>query len=53
MSTLMDKTSNKTDWILFIVSTIVFIASLVLFPEWCWVPLPFVLTYLVKAMDVM
>ncbi|MFK7933162.1 MAG: hypothetical protein AB8G22_06605 [Saprospiraceae bacterium] len=53
MSTLMDKTSNKTDWMIFFGSTAVLVASLLFFPEWCWVPLPFVLTYLVKAFKVM
>lgn len=51
---IMETNTNKshtTDWIIFLVSLTVMIALLVIWPEWFWVILPFVLTYFVKAMD--
>lgn len=41
------------DWVLFLVSTIIMIAMLVWLPQWFWLALPFSLTYLVKAMNLM
>lgn len=40
------------DWILFLVSTVAIIALLMKASEWFWVALPFVLTYLVRALRV-
>lgn len=37
------------DWMLFGVSTIICILLLIYASEWFWLALPFVLTYLVKA----
>lgn len=45
--------STLMDWVFFLVSTVVTVALLVTAPEWFWVPLPFVLTYLVRAMRAM
>ncbi|MBR9920441.1 MAG: hypothetical protein GYB31_06340 [Bacteroidetes bacterium] len=41
--------SSMLDWIIFLVSTIVFVALCFVAPQWCWVAIPFVGTYLVKA----
>jgi len=48
-----NKKSNTTDWILFIVWTIIFLALLIYVPQWFWVVIPFPLTYLVKALNAM
>lgn len=50
----MASKSNSTGkyWLYFIISLIAMIALLIFRPEWFWVALPFVLTYLVYAMDV-
>ena len=45
-------TSKGKYWMLFIISLVVMIALLIFIHEWSWVALPFVLTYLVYAMDV-
>ncbi len=42
--------STKTDWLIFLASTAVTVAMLIYTPAWFWVPLPFVLTYLTKAL---
>lgn len=39
-------------WILFLVSTLIMIAMLIWMNEWFWLALPFSLTYLVKALNV-
>lgn len=39
-------------WGLFVVSTLIMIAMLIWMNEWFWLALPFSLTYLVKALDV-
>ncbi|MBK7094843.1 MAG: hypothetical protein IPH57_07310 [Saprospiraceae bacterium] len=39
-------------WIGFIVSTAIMVWLLVYHPEWFWAMLPFVGTFLVKALDV-
>jgi len=52
----MNTTENKShasDWMIFAVSLVVMIALLIFIPEWFWLALPFVLTYLVKALDLM
>ena len=46
------KVNRKTMWLLFLVSTIATVGLLIFNPTWFWVPLPFMLTYLVYAMDV-
>lgn len=53
MTTESATKSAGLDWIIFFVSLIVTIALLIFYPQWFWVPLPFVLTYLVKALDMM
>ncbi len=40
-------------WLYFLVSTVILIAMLIFMNEWFWLALPFSLTYLVKALDVM
>ena len=47
------KTGLRSDWIIFGVSLLLMIILLVVATPWFWVPLPFVLTYLVKALGVM
>ncbi len=39
-------------WILFLVSLVVLVLFLMFASNWFWAILPFVLTFLVKAMDV-
>ncbi len=43
-------TSMLTDWLIFLVSLVVMILLLMYMNEWFWVALPFVLTYLAKAL---
>lgn len=38
-------------WILTLVFLVLTVALLIFKSEWFWVPLPFLLTYLVKALD--
>ena len=45
--------SNRMDWMLFLVSTVIMILMLIFINEWFWLALPFSLTYLVKALRVM
>jgi hypothetical protein len=42
---------TRSYWIYTAVSTVIMVALLVFAPQWFWVPLPFVLTSLVKAFD--
>ena len=51
----METTTSKRskDWLLFLVFAVIFLAMIVYVDEWFWVPMPFMLTYLVKALDVM
>ena len=53
MSTQENTSSSKTDWLLFVISTIVMFAMLVFMNEWFWLAMPFSLTYLVKALRMM
>jgi hypothetical protein len=46
------KKSSLTDWALFLISTAVMAYMLMYVSEWFWVALPFVLTYLVRALKV-
>ncbi|MCB9340569.1 MAG: hypothetical protein H6577_20790 [Lewinellaceae bacterium] len=48
-----EKSSNTINWILFVVFTVIVVAMLFLTPQWFWLLLPFPLTFLVKALDVM
>lgn len=48
-----DTTSTRTDWMLFLISTVVMIAMLIWVNEWFWLAMPFSLTYLVKALRMM
>jgi len=45
------KGSRAMDWILFLISAIAFFVMLMYWSEWFWVTLPFMLTFLVKAMN--
>jgi len=47
------KKSRSMDWIIFLVSTVIMIFMLMYMDEWFWLALPFSLTYLVKALDMM
>ena len=47
------KSSKSMDWILFLLSLIVTILLLIFVTEWFWVSLPFLINYLVKALDSM
>ncbi|MDG1434020.1 MAG: hypothetical protein P8Q41_08415 [Saprospiraceae bacterium] len=48
-----ETSSSKTDWLLFLISTVVMIVMLVWVNEWFWLAMPFSLTYLVKALKMM
>jgi len=48
----MSKTATSMYWIYFLVSTVVLIAMLIWVNEWFWLALPFSLTFLVKALDI-
>lgn len=45
--------NTRRYWLFFLVSLVVMIALLIFANEWFWVALPFVLTYLVLALDKM
>jgi len=45
--------STRLDWMLFLVSLVACIAFLMIKPEWFWVTLPFLFTYLVRALNMM
>ncbi|NJL76898.1 MAG: hypothetical protein HC892_19625 [Saprospiraceae bacterium] len=45
------KRSSLTYWLLFLVSLATLILMLIYVPAWFWIPLPFVLTSFVKALD--
>ncbi|MCC6815151.1 MAG: hypothetical protein IT267_01925 [Saprospiraceae bacterium] len=42
--------STRQDWLIFAGSAMVTVFLLWKYPAWFWVPLPFVLTYLTKAL---
>ena len=44
--------NKKAMWGIFAISFVVMVALLVVAPQWFWVPLPFVLTFLVYALDI-
>lgn len=48
-----DTSSTKLDWIIFLVSLVACIGFLMIKPEWFWVTLPFLFTYLVRALKMM
>jgi len=48
---MAEATSTKTYWLYFILSLAATAAFLIFLPEWCWVPLPFLFTALVKGFD--
>ena len=50
---IMSDVATGKYWLYFLVSTVVMIAMLIWMNEWFWLALPFSLTYLVKALDVM
>lgn len=45
------KSSRALDALLFLVTLVIMILMLMYTPAFFWVPLPFVLTYLVRAFD--
>ncbi|MEN0003435.1 MAG: hypothetical protein AAF798_04805 [Bacteroidota bacterium] len=51
MATLDNNDAAPMDWIFFLVSLVITIALLIFLPAWFWVTLPFVLTYLAKALN--
>lgn len=50
--TSQTNSSSLTDWLIFLVSLVAMILMLMYMNEWFWVALPFVLTYLAKALKV-
>lgn len=50
--TIKANSSTTTDWLIFLVSLVVIIFMLMYVNEWFWVALPFVLTYLARALKV-
>lgn len=51
----METSSKSTPltWLMALVFTVITVAMLYFVPQWFWVPLPFMLTYLVQAFDAM
>jgi len=49
--TAESKTSNRMDWLIFFLSTVIFFLMIFFVPSFFWVALPFVCTYFVKAMN--
>jgi len=47
-----DKSTAKY-WLYFLVALVIMIVTFIFQPAWFWVPLPFVLTYLVMAFRAM
>jgi hypothetical protein len=47
-----ESTSTMKDWAIFLVSLVIMILMLMFMNEWFWVALPFVLTYLARALKV-
>ena len=45
------QSSKRTYWLVFLVTLVIMLGFLVIDPTWFWVPLPFVLTAFVKAID--
>ena len=45
------KKQTRVYWLITLVSTAICVWLLIYWSEWFWVMLPFVLTYLVKAVD--
>lgn len=43
--------SHGKDWLIFGVSAVLTVGLLFIAPAWFWVPLPFMLTYLTKALN--
>lgn len=53
MTVANNKPDTKKYWALFAVSLVLTILMLMFVNSWFWVMLPFLLTYLVQALDVM
>lgn len=51
MATLDNNDAAPMDWIYTLVSFVIMVLFLIYLPAWFWVPLPFVLTYLAKALN--
>jgi len=47
------KTSTSRYWLYFLISLAICVTFLFFIPGWFWVPLPFICTFLVKALDMM
>jgi hypothetical protein len=47
------KDTTRQDWMIFLISAVICIALVIFASEWFWVALPFVLTYLVRALKAM
>lgn len=53
MSSQSNTSASRMDWIIFLISFAVCVFLLLTSPQWFWVPLPFVITYLVKGLNMM
>ncbi|MEL6867314.1 MAG: hypothetical protein AAFP19_23010 [Bacteroidota bacterium] len=51
MENTVSPNQKRLYWLIFAVSTVLFVLLLMFWSEWFWVVLPFQLTYLVKALD--
>jgi len=51
MTETQERKTSPLIWLGFLVSLVITVALLVISPEWFWVPLPFVLTFLVVGMN--
>jgi hypothetical protein len=45
------KRSSASYWLLFLISLAAFVFMLIYVQAWFWLPLPFVLTFFVKALN--
>ena len=53
MATTTTTTSTGKYWLYFLISFIIFMLMLIFMNQWFWVAMPFMLTYLVMALDYM
>lgn len=53
MATTANSTSTGKYWLYFLISFVIFILMLIFMNQWFWVSMPFMLTFLVLALDFM
>jgi hypothetical protein len=53
MATTTTTNSTGKYWLYFLISLVIFMLMLIFMNQWFWVAMPFMLTYLVMALDYM